>query len=222
MDDKRTITVKGVGTASTKPDYVIINFKLTAKDKDYGRSVEEANRRIGLLKNAVESVRFSVEDLKTISYNVRTDYENVRNKFGSYDRKFVGYCCEYQLRLSFYFDSNRLSEVMNSISESNSDVEISVSFTVKNPAKVSRELLKSAAEDAREKADILSSALGAKLGALLLIDYNWGEMNIISRSTYEMNDMMRGVDAVPLAAAPVFEPENINSKDSATFVWELN
>lgn len=218
MNEKRTITVKGVGTASTKPDYVIINFTLISKDKDYTKSVDEANRRIELLKNSIENVRFSVEDLKTLSYNVRTDYESVRNKFGSFDRKFMGYCCEYHLRLGFYFDPKRLSEVMTAISDSKADAELSISFSVKNPAKISRELLKSAAEDAREKADVLSSALGAKLGALLSIDYNWGEINVVSSSTYGVDRM---ANAVPLAAAPEFEPEEIDSRDSATFIWEL-
>ena len=49
---------------------------------------------------------------------------------------------------------------------------------MKNPARVSEELLINATENARAKAEILCKASGSTLGQLLNIDYNWGELNV--------------------------------------------
>lgn len=54
----KLITVKGVGTVSVKPDYIIISLNIASKDKDYSVSVEKANRRIELLQKSIVSSGF--------------------------------------------------------------------------------------------------------------------------------------------------------------------
>lgn len=61
-------------------------------------------------------------------------------------------------------------------------------FYCLDPSAVNKELLKSATVNAREKAEILCEASGVKLGELLTIDYNWGELNIISHTDYMMEE----------------------------------
>ncbi len=212
----RTITVKGVGTASTPPDYITIFLNITAQSPDYAKAVDLANSRIEILQNALSAVGFAKEDLKTLVYNVNSDYNNY-NERGVFKKKFVGYACHYQLKLSFDFDNKRLSETLTAISESKANAEFSIKFTVKDPEKVSAELLKSATENARQKAEILCAASGANLGELVSINYNWGEIDLYSQSRY--CDEARC--AVPLAAAPEFTPDDIESSDTATFVWEI-
>ena len=38
----RTITVKGIGKASAKPDYVVLSMTLESKHKDYDKAMEMA------------------------------------------------------------------------------------------------------------------------------------------------------------------------------------
>lgn len=42
----RTITVKGVGSASVRPDYITISMTVESVCKDYNASMEDAARRI--------------------------------------------------------------------------------------------------------------------------------------------------------------------------------
>lgn len=217
----KTITVKGIGTASTKPDYISVKLKISSKDDEYSKSVEDANERIALLQNAVCSAGFEKEDLKTLAFNVRTNYESVPDKLGRYHNKFSGYICIYQLKLSFDLSTKKLAETLNAISQSGANAELSIAFTVKDPEKVSAALLKSASENARRKAEILCEASGARLGGLISINYDWSDINIVSASAYSMdNGLLRGVPAA--GSAPEFEPEDIMSNDSASFVWEIN
>lgn len=207
----KTITVKGVGTASVKPDYITIMLRIASKDKDYSKSVDNANERIAMLQNAITSVGFVKEDLKTLMFRVGTFYDNDGKK------QRATYVCNYSLKLSFDLDTNRLAQTLNAISDSGADANFNIQFTVKNPERVNQELLKSAAENARQKAEILCAASGVNLGELVSINYDWGEVSVVSASMYSMSmERERGICSVP-----EFEPEDIQSNDTATFVWEV-
>lgn len=214
----RTITVRGIGTASVKPDFIAITLNIVSKDMEYTKSVENANKRIEMLQNAVVSSGFAKDDLKTLSFNVRTNYEGETDEHGRYRNVFAGYVCRYTLKLSFDMDAKRLAETLTAISDSGANAEFSIQFTVKDPEKISAELLRSATENARQKAEILCEASGAKLGTLIKIDYDWTDINVYSASAYTM-EMERGVAAA--GAVPEFEPEDIKSSDSAAFIWEI-
>ena len=217
----RTITVKGVGNVSAKPDYISISMTIESVENDYDKARDGAARRIENLKAAAVSVGYEKEALKTISFNVETRYENVRDRQGSYKREFAGYACVYRLKLAFDFDSKQLAKVISAIANSGANPELSIAFTVKNPAKVSEELLESAAQNARAKAEILCKATGAELGQLISIDYNWGELNIVSRTSYEMEDCLMPLAAMDKCCAPEIEPDDINVSDTVAFTWEI-
>ena len=214
----RTITVKGIGTASVKPDFIAVTMNIVSKDKEYVKSVENANKRIEMLQNAVVSSGFAKEDLKTLAFNVSTNYEGETDEHGRYRNVFAGYVCRYTLKLSFDMDAKRLAQTLTAISESGANAEFSIKFTVKYPERVSAELLVSATENARQKAEVLCAASGAKLGMLIKINYDWTDVNVFSPSVYKM-EMERGVAVT--GAVPEFEPENIESNDSAVFIWEI-
>ena len=180
----RTITVRGVGNVSAKPDYITISMTIESIRKDYDGTMKDASERISKLQDVAVSSGYTKEDLKTTSFNVDTRYESIKDRQGNYKREFDGYACVYRLKLSFDFDSKQLAKVISAIANSGANPELSIAFTVKNPAKVSEELLKSAALNARAKAEILCGASGCEMGQLIFIDYNWGELNIVSRTSY--------------------------------------
>lgn len=217
----KTITVKGVGNISAKPDYITISMTVESMDRDYEKAMDGAARRIESLKAAAVSVGYEKEALKTTSFNVETRYENVKDRQGNYKREFAGYACVYRLKLAFDFDSKQLAKVISAISGSEANPELSIAFTVKNPAKVSEELLISAAQNARAKAEILCKASGAELGQLISIDYNWGEVNIISRTSYEMEDCLMPLAAMGKCYTPEIEPDDIDVSDTVAFTWEI-
>lgn len=193
-------------------------MNIVSKDKEYVKSVENANKRIEMLQNAVVSSGFAKEDLKTLAFNVSTNYEGETDEHGRYRNVFAGYVCRYTLKLSFDMDAKRLAQTLTAISESGANAEFSIKFTVKYPERVSAELLVSATENARQKAEVLCAASGAKLGMLIKINYDWTDVNVFSPSVYKM-EMERGVAVA--GAVPEFEPENIESNDSAVFIWEI-
>ncbi len=205
-----------MGSASTKPDFIAVSLRLSFTDKDYQNAVNGANERVHALEDAVVGVGFDKTELKTLSFNVETNYENVEQPNGRYKREFAGYTCVYGLKLSFDMDAAKLSKTLTAISKSGSEAEVDVRFTVKDPESVKAELLKSAAQNARAKAEILAAASGVALGELLAINYDWTEVMFASETRYCMDDSVK-----LNMAMPEFTPEDIESSDSAAFVWEI-
>ena len=215
----KTITVKGMGKVSVKPDLIVISMNLETKDKDYEQTMNLASEKINMLSKALQNVSFKKDDIKTCHFNIRTNYESERDGKGIYKSVFKGYICNHTLKVEFDFDTKQLGLVISAISMCEAMPEFSISFTVKDPTQISKELLESASKNALEKATILSQASNVKLGDLISIDYNWGEINVYSNTEYKMERTL--MQAKVCASDIDIQPDDICVNDTATFVWEI-
>lgn len=218
---QRTITVKGTGKLTAKPDYIVLSMTLEARAEEYSNAVELSATQLGELSDSLGSAGFEKASLKTTDFNVRTDYQHVPDENGSYYNKFNGFVCGHQLKLEFDFETTRLAQALNAITSCIANPQLNVSFTVKDPDAISATLLKSAAANAREKADILCDASGVTLGQLITIDYNQRELDAISRTGYSLGENRLRSAAPMKAKAMDMSPDDIDISDTATFVWEI-
>ncbi len=215
----RTITVKGIGKATAKVDYVVISMTLESQNTVYDKAVEKAAKELEQLRAAVAEAGFLKDELKTTNFNVRTEYEGYNDKNGQYKRRFAGYVVCHSLKLAFDFDSERLATALSAIAGCVSNPELNISFTVKDTSAINEEMLAFAAVNAREKAELLCKASGVKLGTLMSIDYNWNEMNVCSTTRFALAE---DCVAAPMMAKQMnFEPEDIRVQDSVVFVWDI-
>lgn len=214
----RTITVKGIGAVSVKPDLIVLRLSMETAEYEYDAAMKAAAEKIDFLNKALEAAGFEKKSAKTADFRVRADYDRLNDGKGNYTSVFMGYKCRHELKIEFDFDTKRLAKALSEISECIAKPEISIDFTVKDSSAVSGELLKAAVKNAREKAEILCAASGAKLGELLSIDYNWGELHLYSATDYDVEGkcMMFGA-----ADDMDIEPEEIKARDTATFEWEI-
>lgn len=215
----RTIVVKGIGNVTAKPDFIKLSLTVNAQEKEYETAMAKAAEMINELDRAVLAADFEKGSIKTISFDASAAYESSRDQNGNYRQEFVGYNCCYRLRLSFDLDNKRLSQVLTAISQTAAHPELSIAFTVKEPAKVCEELLIKAAANAKEKAEILCKASGVALGELQAINYNWDEINLVSPTSY--NTQSRLMNKMTKSIEMEIEPEDINVHDTAGFTWEI-
>lgn len=214
----RTITVKGIGAVSVKPDLIVLRLSMETAEYEYDAAMKAAAEKIDFLNKALEAAGFEKKSAKTADFRVRADYDRLNDGKGNYTSVFMGYKCRHELKIEFDFDTKRLAKALSEISECIAKPEISIDFTVKDSSAVSGELLKAAAKNAREKAEILCAASGAKLGELLSIDYNRVELHLYSATDYDVE----GKCMMPGAADDMdIEPEEIKARDTATFAWEI-
>lgn len=214
----RSITVKGTGRLSVKPDLIVVSMTLETKDSEYEKTMETAAEKIELLNKSLEEIGFEKESVKTTNFNVRTNYESVREN-GGYKSVFKGYVSSHNLKVEFDFDTKTLAKTLSAISRCLATPEFSVSFTVKDPTALNGELLKSAARNAREKAEILCSASGARLGELTNIEYNQVDINVYSPTGYRL-ESSRMMKAEALSNIAI-EPDDVTVNDSVAFTWEI-
>lgn len=213
----RTITVKGIGKVSAKPDYVVLPMTLESKYKDYNKAMDMAANHIQHLNETLFSIGFEKGSVKTANFNVCTDYDRVKDRNGNYQSVFCGYEVTHNLKLAFDFDMGKLSQALSDIASCLSRPQLSVAFTVKNVTTINEEMLRFATANAKKKAEILWEASRVTMGDLIAIDYNWGELDIYSHTRYDCCE-----DAMPLMAKSIdIDPDDIYVSDTATFVWEI-
>ena len=213
----RTITIKGTGKVSVKPDLIIITMHLESHDYVYEKTMKLAAESVNILQNAIEKAGFNKDNLKTTDFNIRTHYESYRDKDNNYKSRFDGYICEHGLKLEFDFDTEVLSNVLTAIGEAMVEPNLNIQFSVKDKDAVNEELLIRATENAKRKAEILTKASNIALGDLISIDYNWGDLYLYSNTSYNMEDRCMAFKA----SAPDIEPDDIDVSDTVTFVWEI-
>lgn len=214
----RTITVKGVGKAVVKPDQVVIRMNFEAKDKSYDRAMSLAAEQVADLKTAFVKAGFEKDALKTTDFDIRTDYDRVKDRNQNYVSIFAGYECSHSAKLTFDWKPELLAAALGAIAQSTVNPTIHIDFTVKNPAAVNDLVLQDAAQNARQKAQILCAAAGVKLGQLLDINYNWGEVELYAQTKYTVGECLSAscaADGIDL------DPNDIHAGDTATFVWEI-
>lgn len=216
----RTITVKGIGKVSTKPDLVVLSLEMVSKDKEYDKAMDSAAEQLAQLNECLATIGFEKESVKTTNFNVDTTYENYKDKRGNYKRVFSEYVCCHNLKLSFDFDMKKLSQALGAVVKCLAHPALNIEFSVKDATAVNEELLREATVNAKRKAELLCEASGVKLGQLLTIDYNWGELNIYSDTRYDMDECL--LAAPEMGPRPIdIEPDDIEVRDTATFVWEI-
>jgi uncharacterized protein YggE len=219
--DNREIVVKGIGKVSTSPDLLVIDLDLEVVEYEYDKAMFAASKHLGALRSAIVAAGHDKKSLKTTQFNVNTKYDQYRDKNDNWKQKFIGYSCTHGLRLEFDLDMNKLGVTLRAIADCAVMPKFSIKFSVKDPNAVSEKLLQSAIEKAKQKADVLSTAAGVKLGAIKRIDYNWSEYHLYSQTDYCLMEGSTVYAGSPKALAMDIEPEDIDVSDSVTVIWMM-
>lgn len=212
----RTITVRGEGRMSLKPDSAELTVVLTSNDMNYSAAVKNAEAQIEALRKALAEAGFKKDALKTADMNVNAEYEYRPGANGESTRVFAGYALRHTLALVFPMKPALVDKAFAAASESMSEPELALRFTVRDKDAVKNELLRLAAEDAKESAKALADALGAELVNILEVRYDVPSGDICSGTTVRAK-MCLAARTDGFNAAP----QDIDVSESAVFTWEI-
>ncbi len=217
----RTIRVTGKGQIKVKPDMTRITMTLTGLYREYGETLRRSSEETEALKDVLSEFGFDRSDLKTLSFNVDTEYESYRDRNNDYKQRFAGYRFNHILKVEFASDNDRLGKLLYALANCKVKPEFRISYTVKDPEATKNLLLGKAVTDAREKAAVLTQAGDVSLKDIQSIDYSWGEIDFEYRP-------MRGAVLTECCEAPMaksydlnIEPDDIEVSDTVTVVWEI-
>ena len=217
----RTIRVTGKGQIKVKPDMTRITMTLTGLCEEYGDALRQSSEDTEALKDVLSGFGFERSDLKTLSFNVDTEYESYRDKNNDYKQRFVGYRFNHILKVEFESDNDRLGKILYALAHCSVRPEFRISYTVKDPEATKNLLLGKAVTDAKEKAAVLTQAAGVALKDIQSIDYSWGEINF--EYSPMRGDMLMECCEAPMAKSYDLdiEPDDIDVSDTVTVVWEI-
>ena len=207
------IQIKGVGRVERTPDTIELFLDIEEKDACYSDAVEGAAKQLKVMQGNLAAVGFQKEDLKTTDFTIDPDYKDVRGENGNYVRQFYGYKVNQGLKLTFPLDMEKLNKVMGVLAMCVVNPQVRIGFKTSDEDGVKKELLRSATQDALEKAYILCEASNVKLGKLLSIDYSWREISFetgVKCSAFEAH-----------GAEFDMQPDDISISDTVEFVWEI-
>lgn len=224
MSNMRTIRVTGKGQIKVKPDMTRITMSMEGTYPGYGEALRHSSLDTEHLKDVLSAFGFEHSDLKTLNFNVETEYESYKDK-GTYKKRFVGYKFRHMMKVEFLSDNERLGKVLYALANCPVKPEFRLSYTVSDPEAAKNALLGKAVTDAKEKASVLTQAAGVALKDIQSIDYSWGEIDFEYRP---MNRMLMADEclAAPMASEDAsydmdIEPDDIEVSDTVTVIWEI-
>jgi len=223
MSNMRTIQVTGKGQIKVKPDTTRITISLEGTYPEYGETLRQSSQDTESLKDILSAFGFERSDLKTLSFNVETEYECYQEK-NVYKKRFTGFKFRHMMKVEFPSDNDRLGKVLYALASCTMKPEFSLSYTVSDPEAAKNELLGKAVKDAKEKASVLTQAAGVTLKDIQNIDYSWGEIDFEYRPMNRM--LMADECAAPMAPAGAsydmnIDPDDIEVSDTVTVLWEI-
>ncbi len=187
-------------------------------------TLKQSSQATEQLKDVLAAFGFERGDMKTLNFSVDTEYESYQDK-GIYKQRFIGYKFRHMMKVEFESDNALLGKVLYALANCPAKPEFRISYTVKDPEAAKNELLGKAVSDAKDKANVLTSAAGVVLKDIQSIDYSWGEID------FEVRPMNRALMADACRAAPMaagvgsydmdIEPDDIEVSDTVTVLWEI-
>ena len=218
---ERTIRVTGKGKLSVKPDTIRLRLSMEGIYPEYDETLQKSSEIVELLKDLVEKQGYERKELKTLYFNIDTEYESYQAKDKSWKRRFQGYKYVHRMKIEFPADNQRLGRMIYALAHCPVSPEFSIEYTVADPEASKNELLGEAIKDSMAKANVLATAANVKLGNIVNIDYSWGEVDFVSRPLEELS--LRCCEDVcePTSYNMDIEPDHIDMSDTVTVVWNI-
>lgn len=168
QDMTGSLTVYGESTTNIQPDEVVSRFHMEAMNLDYQRTVDNLGERSDQLLKTLRTLGYEPEDLKTSQFNVSKNYV-----YSNGVRKDSGYVATQILQLKFSYQPDNLIKLINTVSGSAADPQISFSFQLSDQKmkQVKENLISEAVRDARRKADIITDASDTHIQGIKEIKY---------------------------------------------------
>ena len=218
---ERTIRVTGKGKISVKPDTIRLRLSVEGIYPEYDETLRKSAEVVELLKDLVEQLGYERKELKTLYFNIDTEYESYQEKDKSWKRRFQGYKYVHRMKIEFPADNQKLGKMLYALAHCPVEPEFSIEYTVADPEAAKNELLGEAVKDSMAKAGILAAAANVKLGNIINIDYSWGEVDFVSRPLEELSLRCCEDACEPTSYNMDIEPDHIDMSDTVTVVWNI-
>ena len=213
--DQKTIRVMGVGNIKVTPDTTRLRYSVESTYEEYEEAYADAAVGNGELQKALQKLKLPKESLRTSDFSIMRNREWNRDK-GCYI--YDGFKLEQNLALELPLDSVLTSKVIAALGAAWPELEVKISFIRKDVHDVKLQILESAVKDAREKAEVIASTLGHKLGGIVNVDYSKRRLDI---HVHEEEYCCCKMEEPQSDDSIDYTPDDIEAGDTVETVWYL-
>ena len=128
---ERTIRVTGKGKLAVHPDMTRLEITLEGIHPEYEAALAFSNAKTEVIRQLVERHGFDRHDLKTLRFDVEASYKYSNDSYRT--KIFEGYKFEHRMKLEFMSDTKLLGRLLYELAHSDTDPELSLSYTVADP-----------------------------------------------------------------------------------------
>ena len=212
--EQKTIRVMGTGFVKTAPDTTRLSFEVDSLHDTYEKAYAEAAVGNKNLRDTLEKLDIPKDSLKTTNFSITKETE-WRRKEDKY--VFVGFKLRQKLAIELPLDSIITSKVMSALGNAWSELEVNISFIKKDTHDIKLQIVESAVKDAREKAEVIATTLGHKLGGIISADYSKRSIDI----NYHEENYYAGDCEMSESQSIDYTPDDIEAGDTIETVWYL-
>lgn len=212
----RNMYVSAEGKALVSPDIATVSFSVVSRGLNPQELAQRNNQLISQAIEFVKSKGVEAKDIRTTGYNLQPNYEYDEDRRTSF---ISGYTLTQTVTLKIR-DLPKVGEILGGLPELGINQIGGVGFGVDEPEKYLTEARAEAFRVAKEKAEAMAKAAGAKLGKVISVsEYQPGPIYPYARE--RVYGVGGGDFAIPASPAPTIEPGSEEIKVSVTLGYEL-
>lgn len=182
--EPRSIVVSGNGTVRADPDVAYVRLGVSSRAATAREAQAQTNAAIAKFYSALDALRIDRKDIQTSRLTLNAYYDNPRP---GQRPEIAGYEAENVVTVRL-IDFTKIGPVVDAGVDAGVNNMQGVSFSLVDDTKARLEALQAASREAKAKAEAIASALGIRLGAILVV--NEGGSYAPPRMDYERGAAM--------------------------------
>jgi len=163
----RSISVNGIGKVTLKPDMATVFIGVYTEKEDAEQALAENNRQTEAVMEALKAFEISEDDLQTSNFSIYPRYNY--DPMGQITETVYVVQNTVQVTLR---DLNKLGEVLNTVVDSGVNTISGINFDLSDRESANMQAMELAVQNARQRAEALAAAAGAKLGDVQQLNTN--------------------------------------------------
>jgi len=217
--DSKEIIAEGGAKTKIRPDIVTFTLTVEKTDTVETRAIEELNKGVEALTNALFKIGFTHEAIAISDYEVSSFVNDEHQK---------RYTSSNALKIEFKLDTKLINQIYNAIQNDNlSDLDISFDTQISDSLeKKTRQLLvQQAIADAKSNADNISKALNIKIiGVKQVSNYAPAlfDQNKIELVKFSPPKIIGDTDVRYNSSFDKFQVEEMEIEEKITVIFEIS
>jgi len=185
---QNTLSVEGIATVKAMPDEIGVYLNIETKGETSSEAKDANSEILEKLVSALENQGFERSEIVTENYNIYPDYSWVNDK-----RIDNGFIATHSLKVIV---NSEETEKLGGIVDAGVDAGAGISYinfelSQESQNKYKAEAMKTAAQDAKVKAESVAEGFGKKVGKLVSVsvnDFGYYPWNVYSATSMDVRE----------------------------------